>query len=478
VIGEGIADDDAVAPTMSTEARLLEAAAPVPELEVAAATSAGTAIGMTFAANAMTLVIGVGTGVLAARLLGPVGEGQLAAIQTWPILLGSLAMLGLPEALVYFISREPARGRQLSSTAVLMGLVASVTVGGIAWVVMPMLLSSQDHAVIDAARVFLLIGVIFAFVGIPHGSLRGARQFRAWNVLRIAPGLAWLAILCVAWAMGRASAVPLSRWFLVGVAAVGLPVLVVAGRRLRGTVRPSFGDAGPLLRFGLPSVLTTVPQTINLRLDQLMIVALLPARYLGLYVVAVAWSGAITPALSAIGSVLFPHISAEPDQDRKTRALVTALQGATVIGVVVTVVLLAVAPFGIPFVYGSRFEGAVVPALVLVPAGGVLAWAGVAEEGLRGFGRPGLVLVAEGVGAVMTVATLPVLLHFLGILGAALASLLGYLTVAVACAVALGRSTGAPRHAFVVPTARSVATLSREGRAAVGRLTGRSARST
>jgi O-antigen/teichoic acid export membrane protein len=89
---------------------------------------------------------------------------------------------------------------------------------------------------------------------------------------------------------------------------------------------------------------------------------------------------------------------------------------------------------------------------VLVPAGAILAWAGIAEEGLRGLGRPKIVMVAESVAAVVTLASLPVLLHFFGIIGAAVASLLGYTTIAVFAASAISRSTQLPLHQLIVPT--------------------------
>ena len=174
------------------------------------------ALRSTFATNMALAVLAVATGVLAARLLGPAGEGELTAIQTWPLLLGTLAMLGLDSALVYFISRQPERGRQLTSTAVLIGLLSSLLVGAVAWFALPFLLSAQQPQVVSAARVFLLIGGIYAVVGIPHGSLRGAHSFTAWNLFRIAPGLAWLCILLTSWLLGHPNAIPLSRWYLSG----------------------------------------------------------------------------------------------------------------------------------------------------------------------------------------------------------------------------------------------------------------------
>ena len=89
---------------------------------------------------------------------------------------------------------------------------------------------------------------------------------------------------------------------------------------------------------------------------------------------------------------------------------------------------------------------------MLVPAGAVLAWGGIAEEELRGLGRPTIVLIAEAVGAVVTVGTLPVLLHAHGIFGAAVASLLGYSTVAIFLLVVISRSTHQSARSLVIPT--------------------------
>jgi O-antigen/teichoic acid export membrane protein len=397
-------------------------------------------------------VLAVATGVLAARLLGPSGEGELTAIQTWPLLLGTLAMLGLDSALVYFISRQPERGKQLTSTAVLTALLSALAVGAVAWFALPFLLSAQQPQVVSAARVFLLIGGIFAVVGIPHGSLRGAHAFIAWNLFRIAPGLAWMCILLTSWLLGRPSAIPLSRWYLGGFLVCGLPFLGIVNRKLHGPLKPDARLAPEMLRFGLPSALTSLPQTINLRFDQLLIIAFLPAQSLGFYVVAVAWSGAVAPLLSAVGSVLFPYVSAERDTDRQGYLLATALQGGALVAAATSVLFMLLAPFGLPLVFGSRFAPSIPSALVLVPAGAILAWAGIAEEGLRGLGRPTIVLVAEAVAAVVTVAALPVLLHTYGIFGAAVASLLGYSTIAVFTVVAISHSTRQRIRSLVIPT--------------------------
>ena len=265
-------------------------------------------------------------------------------------------MLGLDFSLVYFVSRHPSQGRQLTSTAIAIGLVSSFVVGIAAWFTLPLLLTAQRTQIVSAARVFLLIGMIYALVTIPRGSLRGADKFTAWNLSRLAPGLVWLLILLSSSYVGESSAIPLSRWYLGGLLACGLPSLLVINRKLQGPLKPDRKAAPELLRFGLPSALTSLPQTINLRFDQLLIIAFLPAHSLGIYVIAVSWSSATMPLLSAVGSVLSPNVSAERDNRRQEVLLATALQASGILAIASSILFMMLTPIGLPLIFGEQFS--------------------------------------------------------------------------------------------------------------------------
>ena len=71
-----------------------------------------------------------------------------------------------------------------------------------------------------------------------------------------------------------------------------------------------------MLTYGLPCMMTGLPQMLNLRLDQIAMAALLSSRELGLYVVAVAWSGGAAPLLNSIGAVLLPAVAASADRQQ------------------------------------------------------------------------------------------------------------------------------------------------------------------
>ena len=406
----------------------------------------------TIITNIALALLGAITGILCARLLGPSGEGELTAIQAWPTTLGTIAILGLDFSVVYFISRQQDRGRQLTSTAILVALASVLAMDTVAWFALPFLLSAQSPQVVSAAQVFLLFGLIYALVAIPRGSLRGAKDFTTWNLSRIAPGLAWLCILVISRLDGHANAIPISRLYMAGFFICGLPFLFISDQRLKGPLKPDIHLAPKLLRFGLPTALTSLPQTVNLQLDQLLMVEFLPARSLGLYVIAVSWSSAVSPLLSAIGSVLSPNVAAERDTRRQAQLLTALLQGGAIVAILMSALVMLLTPVGLPLIFGPRFASSIPSALVLVPAGAIFAWAGIAEEGLRGLGRPTIILIAEISAAVITVAALPILLHEYGIFGAAIATLLGYSAIAAFCVVAISRSTHVAIRSLVIPS--------------------------
>jgi O-antigen/teichoic acid export membrane protein len=93
-------------------------------------------------------------------------------------------------------------------------------------------------------------------------------------------------------------------------------------------------------------------------------------------------------------------------------------------------------------VFGHAFQGAVVPAMILVVAAGANALNGVLEELLRGYGRPAATLWAETTAVAVGLPALLILLPRAGLAGAGLASLVGYLAATAVLLVQSRRFAG------------------------------------
>jgi O-antigen/teichoic acid export membrane protein len=393
--------------------------------------SFGAHAATTAATNIAIAALGVCSGILAARLLGPRGRGELAAIQSSPSLLAMLAMFGMPEAVVYYSARAPQKAGRYLGSAISIAVLSSFPFILVGYALMPLLLHAQTVDIMRAGRWYLAMVPIYALIGMLAHPLRGRGDFAIWNLLRLGPNVLWVGVLALAWACGKVFPAWVAEANLLALASLFLPYAAVAWVRIPGPFTPNLSDWPPMLRYGLPCMLTGVPQMLNLRLDQMLMAALLPPRELGLYSVAVAWSAAPAPLLSALGAVTTPAVASASNVADGSMRLAATVRTAVAVTLLLGFTLTLCTPIAIALLFGSRFVAAVPAAMVLVPAAALLGLNLVLQEGLRGMGRPYAVLQAEFGGFIITAIVLAATLRPLGIMGAAIASFLGYTTVCV-----------------------------------------------
>jgi O-antigen/teichoic acid export membrane protein len=265
-----------------------------------------------------------------------------------------------------------------------------------------------------------------------------------------------LVVLLIAFGLNEKSLWFLTSGYLLVMALLVIPIHYAVIRLHETGFRLDLGTWRPLTRFGLPSMLSGVPAILNLRVDQMAMAAWLHPRFLGFYVVAVAWSGAAFPLLTAVGSVLFPRVASETSDKEQGRLLAQGVRLGVLLSVIIAPLLMAATPWGLPMVFGAEFRGSVRPALVLVVAAVIAGINRILEEGLKGLGRPSAVLKAESIGLVVTGLGLALLLVPYDVMGAAFASLMGYLTIFVFLVIQTRRLTEHSIPSLLVPTGGEV----------------------
>ena len=382
-------------------------------------------------ANGLVGGIGIATGIIAARWLGPQGRGELAAIQMWPAILSSLAMVGMGEALAYYCAKRPSDTKRYIVTAGLITLTVMPAFAALGYVLLPHLLSQQSPRIVQAARVYLFLLPIYALVGLPYQLLRGIQRYRLWNAMRLVPSLLWLAVLITGVASSVLDPARMTAAYLVLLACAGPVLTGIVWRNAAGTATPTLATGRELATFGLPSVIGTLPQFFNLKLDQMMVTAVVAPQQLGVYMAAAAWGSAIPMLTTAISQVMSPRIAAGSSDAERNRRFNQGVRGAACVVAAAVIVLVAATPIGVTFAFGRAFQAAIVPAAILVVASGTNAINGVLEELLRGYGRPSATLRAESAALVVGVPAVLLLLPRLGLTGAAIGSLAGSATATV-----------------------------------------------
>lgn len=405
----------------------------------------------TLATNATLALLGLATGVLAARILGPSGRGELAAIQLLPQVLSGVALLGLAEALTYCVAREPSRAAGYIAAAVSMAAVSAVVFMSIGAMIVPQFLVGYSPEVIWAAQLYLAYFMVNAFIGLPHHALRGMGQFTAWNVLRVLPPAFWLMVLLIGWWAGDASAPDLALLYLGVLGILFFPFAAVLKNRIVGLYVPAKSSCAHLFRIGLPSAAATVPQAVSARMDQLVIAGSLPPESLGLYAVSAACAALANPLTSALASLIVPLVASRAQSPEQIRVLAGTVRIGVFVALVAGLCVAIATPMLLRHVFGQQFESALPAALVLVAASTIGATNGLIEEGFRGLGRPEFVMRAHVIGALAGGGAVLTLVGPLGIVGAAIGAVCTATVISLALLVQGTRVLGlAPTELMIL----------------------------
>lgn len=384
---------------------------------------------VTFLTNGVQGSMGLLTGVLSARLLGTAGKGELAAIQAIATMVVTLGTFGLYESVVYYAAREPRTGAEESVSATTGLMLASLVFIPAAWATMPLLLPGQRSGIVWGARVYLLIFPAFLLLGGVQSLLRASGRMVRWNLLRILAQAFWLVVLGIAAYLHVAAAETLAATYAVVLCAVGVIVVLVHRSLWRPGWPPKWSRLPRLFRYGLPLFARTGSRAINVRLDVVVMAALLDPQDVGIYSVAATWSMILGLIPSAVGAVLFPRLSRERDLKRRRVLERKSVAAGMAIIVLAAIALGSATPYILPLLFGDAFGQASSYAVGLLGAGVVLALSQLLQAVVQGRGRTGVLFGAEAAGLVVTIVGLVVLLPRFHLWGAVATSTMAYTTV-------------------------------------------------
>jgi O-antigen/teichoic acid export membrane protein len=378
-----------------------------------------------FGASGAIQLASIATGVLLARGLGPHHRGELAAVILWPSILAAVGCLGVPDATTFYAARANGPIGAIVGTALGLGAAQSIVLAAIGLAVLPAVIGHYGPHVVHLTEIFLLFIPVNILTLVLAGGLSGAQRFGSFQLARIATvagnaiGLSSLA------GLGRLTVE--SGTFVCLVANV-LTALTAVGLYARALDRRLSFDrqlVRDLLSFGIRSHLGNVSSLLNQRLDQLLISVFLAPVRLGIYVVAVTLCSATTLVGTSVGLIAFPRVAhADRAEQIKIASRFTALTIAA--SAIVTLPILLFTERFLVLFFGHSFASVANVARVLLVAAVILSTNRTLGATLAGLGRP----LDQGIGELLalaaTAASLAILLPRLGLLGAALASVIAY----------------------------------------------------
>jgi O-antigen/teichoic acid export membrane protein len=400
------------------------------------------------------LLIGI-AGVLTARALGPGARGLVGGVLAWSQTLPLIAIAGLNSAILLRVSGSRR------STGVALGNAIAYTLGLGSLVIvaaataLPGLLGHlgpHAHRLIFVALLLIPISLANELL---FAVQVGLGRIRRYNISRLTSPALIFAGTVTAFAAGRITPTFVvvltvaSAALTTCLASVGLP-----WRELRLSMRTLREDVG----FGLKVTVAGWLGLVNVRLDLMVMAAVVGASQVGYYGVA---NNAMLPVLSIAGAaagLLTPAVVQLADGDsgegppnaRQFRIIQTDARRYALASLAGGAALAAAAPVVIPLLFGRAFHPAVTLIWILIPGYVARALVTVLVAGAVGMRQPHIGNLAEGASLVVTAALLPFLLPRYEAVGAAITSTAAYVTaagVAVLLFRRLANGLGANRQA-------------------------------
>jgi stage V sporulation protein B len=402
--------------------------------------------------------------VVAARLLGPDQLGSAAVGQTVGTIAALVANGGLNISTIYYLRRRADEQTDVVGPLTVLAMTTSTLAFSLALLSAPVIatvLGGEDWPLLVAAGVMGASMVAFEFAG---ALLLGFGHSRSFSMIETVRGWTSLAGVAVVVTLVAPDGHGLVIGIASGFAAAAVVGLVRTSRTAPLRARWDRRFIGEALSFGIRGQVGNVLQYLGVRLDLLLVPAILNLQLAGVYYVAVRVSDLVGQLATSTASFVFPHVAGQADvRDTELTARVTRMTLLVTTAAAVVVAILADSL--LRFAFGPVYADGTPALLVLLAAVVPLSLGRLLAADLKGRGRPGLVSVSGVVAVVATVVLDLVLIPAWGIVGAAVASLIAYSMSATTLLVAYRAVTGG-RLARLVPGLADASDL----RSLVGRI--------
>ncbi len=185
-----------------------------------------------------------------------------------------------------------------------------------------------------------------------------------------------------------------------------------------------FSDLKDMTTFGIPVFFATLSSTVYYSADVIILGHFMPIKLVGIYSAGVVLVHSLLYLFSGLETALFPILSASLEKDQTGRESPILVRGYRLLCVVTfpaAVYSFCMAPYMVRFLFGPDYlESAVVARILSIL---ILVWAAMPAGVLfMSTGRPEINARLGVVSAVINVALNFMLIPFLGIIGAAIAS--------------------------------------------------------
>ncbi|MDD5638553.1 MAG: flippase [Candidatus Pacebacteria bacterium] len=383
---------------------------------------------ITVITRVLQLILGIGTSVIIARVLGPEGKGVYSLALLLPTLLITFTNLGIGPASVFYLGKKKYSSKEvLGANIIFSGLISifALMVGLIIVFFFPeKLFPGVPQEYLLLALSLIPLQVLLTFV---VDVLLGLQKIKKYNFIQLIPTFIYLILIAV-FLLGFHFGVKAAIIAEVLSLFVGCIILFINTKKETGGIVFSFTKEirKDFFSYGIKAYFGNIFSFIHYRIDQFMLNIFLNPTAVGVYSIAVGISEKIWLVSQSASTVLFPRVSSETDAKRLKEFTPMVCRNILWITVLLSLFLCLIAPWLIVLLYSDQYLESILPFRILLIGAVALAGSKILANDFAGRGKPMINTYISIASVVLNIILNILWIPKFGIIGAAWATAISY----------------------------------------------------
>ena len=399
---------------------------------------------ITFGTRVFQLILGIGSSVIIARMLGPQGRGIYSLAILLPGLLAVFTNLGIGPASVFYIGKKKYSPKEVFGTNIIFaGLISIFTI--IIGLIIVFFFSDKLFPGVPKECLFLALSVIPLqfFSGFAVHILLGLQKIKKYNFIQLIQNFIFL-FLIIIFLLGLRFGVKAVITANILAIFVGSVVLFLQTKKETNGIVFSLNREiiKDFVLYGSKIYLGNILSFLHYRIDMFMLNVFLNPIAVGFYSVAAALAEKIWLISQSAGTLLFPRVSSETNEESLNKFTPLVCRNTLFITTLSAIFLFLIGRWLIILLYSKEFSNSVLPfQILLIGAITISGWRILASD-LNGRGKPLLNSYITGISVIINIILNIIFIPKFGINGAAWATAISYTIVLIITIIVYSRISG------------------------------------
>ncbi len=377
-----------------------------------------------FYSNVFAIINGLLISIILSRVLGPEGFGIYVSIMVVPTIAVGFVQLGIRRSAIYHIGTKKFKEDNIVSTVLLILIITSILgimISGISFY----FLKDANFTKVLIIIVLLIIPFKLAII-YAGGIFLGKEQIKRSNILKWLPvSINLICVILFVWIM-KINVLGALISILVSNSLVAYYALRLINKEYKIKLHFNYDIIRSLIKLGFVFAMSFLVMQLNYRIDILLLKELSTVNEVGYYSIGVSIAEQLWQLPFAVGIIVMSRSANATDQDAMNKVTAKLLRISFLIGIIVSFIIVLIAPFLVPLIWGVKFLPSVKIIQTILPGILIFIIFRILNSRLSGIGKPQIAVFVF-----IPALIINVILNFLwiptyGAIGAAMATNVSY----------------------------------------------------